>query len=474
MKTIASLAVVVAVLAVAPCFAGADKIKELVVEGNTKSSDATVLLIADIGKGDKWDDSMIDEVKARLITSELFKSVDIFSEPMLGGVRVTIIAKDKHSWIIAPTFYNQPGNRGGGLGFAEANLFGENKKLLMYGQYASADTFFIAGYIDPSIRGTRFKWQVDTFMRWEDVTEYSIPTSFTSDAIRPVRTSRMRYLNGGLKLGFRLFRSFTFDARLRGAHVKWRDAALAPGVSCEDVIHPDDPDVSADNIDDCNDSDVPGALRYAPKPGKNGFDVSSEYILQLDNRANWFGIRTGSHYALAFERAETALGSDFDYWYGSLRGFFGSKGHLFKQDNLILTAGVALGEDVPMQHEFTSGGVKLRGFRNREFRGDLRARASVEYSVPMFTFWSLSYRALTFWDTAYTDYRDQNVVEDADFRHYLPDPSDDGIAKLRNGVGGGIRIYFRSVVVPLLGFDVGYGLPGGEIRTYFAVGLTEL
>jgi outer membrane protein assembly factor BamA len=442
----------------------AEKIKEIVVDENTKTSDDTVMLIADIETGDDWEDTMADELKVRLISSELFKSVSVFSEPMLGGVRVTILAKDKHSWIIAPTFYNQPGNQGGGLGFAEANLFGENKKLLLYGQYATADTFFLGGYIDPSIRGTRFKWQVDTFLRSEDVTEYTIPGGISDSAIRPVRTSNLRYLNGGLKVGFRLFRAFSLDVRLRGAHVKWSDAVLEPGVTCADVVHPEDTSNEAQKCDE--------ATRVAPRPGRNGLDISSEYILQIDRRANWFGIQTGNRYKLSFERAEPALGSVFEYWYAGFGGFFGSKGHLFTNDNLILKLNFGLGKDMPMQQEYTAGGVNLRGFRNREFRGDFRVKTNIEYSVPLFTFWSLSYRALAFYDAAYTDFLDRDIQRDS-FRRYLPDPADD-FAPFRNGIGGGIRIYFRSVVVPLLGFDVGYGLPGGEIRTYFAVGLTEL
>ncbi|RMH41523.1 MAG: FtsQ-type POTRA domain-containing protein [Deltaproteobacteria bacterium] len=458
-------AAVLAVLALAPRAAAADKIKEIVVEENTKTSDETVLLIADVEPGDEFSYQLLDEIRVRLVSSELFKSVEVFSEPVPGGVRITILARDKHSWIVAPTFYNQPGNRGGGVGFAEANLFGENKKLLLYGQIATADSFFIGGYVDPSIAGTRFRWQVDTFLRWEDVTEYSIPSGVTDSSIRPVRTSRMRYLNGGVKLGFSLFRAFTFDARLRGAHVKWYDATLEPGVTCADVVHPDDTSAEAMRCDD-------GPARRAPTPGDTGFDVSTEYILQLDRRANWYGIRTGNRYRLSYERAEPSLGSDFDYWYAGFSGFFGSRGHLFDDDNLIVKASFGIGKDMPMQHEYTSGGVDLRGFRNREFRGDFKVKGTIEYSVPLVTFWSLSWRALAFWDSAYTDFLDRDIQKDT-FRRYLPDPADH-FAPWRNGIGGGIRVYFRSVVVPLLGFDVGYGLPGGEIRTYFAVGLTEL
>ncbi|MCC7000365.1 MAG: hypothetical protein IT370_37555 [Deltaproteobacteria bacterium] len=51
---------------------------------------------------------------------------------------------------------------------------------------------------------------------------------------------------------------------------------------------------------------------------------------------------------------------------------------------------------------------------------------------------------------------------------------DEPLDQLANGVGGGFRIYMRSIVMPLLGVDVGYGLQSGAVNVYFAVGLTEL
>jgi outer membrane protein insertion porin family len=447
-----------------PRLADAEKIKEIVVEETSKTTKDTVLLIADVDVGDEFSFALLEEIRVRLVSSDLFTSVELFSEPVPGGVRITILAPEKHSWVVAPTFYNQPGNRGAGFGFAEANVWGENKKLLLYGQYATADSFFIAGYVDPSIRGTPFKWQIDTFLRREDVTEYSIPASLSDTAILPVRTSTLRYLNGGIKFGVNLFRGVSLDVRLRGAHVKFTEARLADGVTCADAVHPDDVSAEAQRCSETN--------RNAPEPGDEGIDVSSDWSLQIDRWANWYGIHTGFKLRASYEQAEPALGSDFDYWYAGLSGQRGSRGHLLANDNLIVKIGVGFGADIPFQHEYTSGGVGLRGFRNREFRGDFKAKSTVEYSIPMVTIGSLSFRALAFYDTAYTDYLDREIAADT-FRRYLPDPAS-RLGPWRNGFGGGVRVYFRSIVIPLLGFDVGYGLPGGETRTYFAIGLTEL
>lgn len=454
--------VIIACIVAAGSVAAAEEIKKIEVVENTKTSDDTVILIADIEPGDEFSYELLDLVRERLVTSELFKSVEVFANPIEGGMLITIIARDKHSWIIAPTFYNQPGNVGGGLGFAEANLWGENKKLLLYGQIATADSFFLGGYVDPSIAGTRFRWGIDTFLRTEKVTEYATPTEFASGTV-PVRTTRMNYLNGGLRVGFTLFREFSFDVRLRAAKVYYGDAELAEGASCADVV---DMDRDPTSFMQCEDS---GNI---PEPGIDGWDISNEYIIALDRRANWYGIRTGTRLRLAYEFAVPKLGSDFEYFYATGSYFHGWRGLLLGgRDNLVWESMIGYGQDLPFQQEYTSGGVGLRGYYNRQFRGDFKVKSQLEYSVPMFTIKSLSFRALAFWDTAYTDFLDKD--DDDTFRNYLPDPGST-LGPWKNGVGGGIRIYFRSIVVPLLGWDWAYGIESGEWQTYFAVGLTEL
>src|SRR5678815_36744 len=134
-------------LVLATSVAYADEIKEIVVEENTKTDSETVQTIARIDTGDDWTPEMAEVVKTRLEASGLFREVTVFSDQHPeGGVRVHIIVRDKHSWIIAPAVYVQPTNKGGGLGFGENNLFGLNQKLLLYAQSASGDTFFIGAW----------------------------------------------------------------------------------------------------------------------------------------------------------------------------------------------------------------------------------------------------------------------------------------------------------------------------------------
>jgi outer membrane protein assembly factor BamA len=435
--------------------ARAEKIRELVVVENAKTTDDTVLYIANIEKGDEWNEEVKAAVMVELVSSGLFKDIDIFSEQHpKGGVKVTIIAKDKHSWVIAPTVYNQPTNKGGGLGFGENNLFGQNKKLLLYGQVATGDSFLVAAYIDPSIGGSAFHWAFDVFLQNARIIEYEIPRKFlgSPDA---VRQTKLRYLNAGGKIGVTIFRSLSLDARLRGAYVYYGKPTLKDGAGIDEVS--------------------PGETAPLP-PGSEGFDVSSEITLKYDRRANWYGISSGDKYEISYEQALPALGSEFDYSKASIS--YVRARRYFERHNLVIKGGVARGDNLPFQHEFTAGGTALRGYKGAQFRGDLNLAFNAEYSVHLFSMpfpllERLAVRGLVFADSRYTTFQKRNNNSD---RNYLPGTHDDRsrYAPFKNAVGLGTRFFARSIVLPLLGLDVGYGLESGAVEVYFAIGLTDI
>lgn len=440
--------------------AHAEKAAEVVitaieVEDNTKTTDETVMLIAGVEVGDTFSPALVDQMRADLVNSGLFKAVEVTYAPAPSGTLVTISARDKHSWVIAPTYYDQPTNRGAGVGFGENNLFGENKKLLLYGQYATGDSFFIGAYVDPSIAGTRFKWQVDTYLLRARSIEYAPALRFL-DTPREVRVSKLNYLNAGVNGGINLFRGASLNLRLRGAKVFYDTVSLADGAVVGDVT--DDPTATPATI---------------PAPGAEGYDVSGEVIIDYDRRANWYGISHGDRYRASFEQALPGLGSDFDYWLASVS--FQRARRYFTSHNLILESKLSLGRDLPFQQELTAGGTDLRGYLNEQFRGDFRAAASVEYSLPLFNIKGVALRMLGFFDSTYAAFLD---VEDTDtFRSYLPGHGDVGaapFAPFKNTIGVGTRIYIRQIVLPLLGLDLGYGLERGDYEIFFAVGLTDL
>ena len=429
----------------------ADEIKEIVVEGNTKTTTDTVELIAHIDTGDDWQPDMVDLVKTRLVSSGLFSDVEVFFEPVTGGVRVHLLVKDKHSWVIAPAFYNQPTNTGGGVGFGENNLFGLNQKLLLYAQIATGDSFFVGAWQIPSIAGSHFYVNFDTYDTHSRVIEYAPPQKYLSNPLA-VRRSYLDYLNAGIRLGIEPWRGVRLDTRLRGAHVSYSHVELDgqdnPGVTIADATN--DPTATK-----------------PPAPGKTGWDVSQEFSLTLDRRANWYGVQSGHLYHVSYEHTLPALGSDFHYWEVNM-SFVEAK-QILERHNLILKGHFEFGHDMPFQQEFTMGGTTMRGWINNQFRGDFRVLGNLEYSLPLFTIEGLGFRGLAFWDSGYTTFMSTDNPE----RNYLPGSGTKGLAPFKNSVGVGTRLYLRQIVLPLLGLDVGYGLEARDVQVYLAIGLTD-
>jgi outer membrane protein assembly factor BamA len=436
--------------------ARAEAIADIVVGDNTKTRSETVILIAKIDVGDDWTTEMGDQIKRRLVSSGLFKDVEVFWDEMplpAHGVRVHILVKDKHSWIIAPAFYNQPTNIGGGVGYGENNLFGQNQKLLLYGQIATGDSFFIGAWVIPSILGSRFHAQVDTYLADSRNFEYASPGKYL-DNPKQVRESRLIYLNAGLRLGIDLPLGIKLDTRLRGAHVHFSKVGLVDGATIEDV--------TGDPTSD------PSQLQ---NPGKDGWDVSNELDLGVDHRANWYGVQTGYSWKLSYEYSVAALGSDFHYKEFGASAF--RAWQVLDRHNLILKSSFNYGYHLPFQQEYTMGGTSMRGWLNNQFRGDLKAQANLEYSLPLFTIYGLGVRGLGFFDSGYTTF----VTADSNSeRNYLPNAEswrNSKLAPFKNSVGVGTRLYLRQIVLPLLGVDFGYGLEARDFQIYLAIGLTD-
>lgn len=428
----------------------ADRVVDIRVDGNTKTTDETVRLIADVDKGEEMTPDLADRVQRDLVSSGLFRDVQVYWEPAPGGSRLVILARDKHSWVIAPAFYNQPTNKGAGVGFGENNLFGENEKLLLYGQVATGDSFFVGAYVDPSIAGTRLHWQADVFLKSGRVIEYASPRRYWNDDPKPLRVSRLNYLNGGVRVGTTFWKAISLDARLRSAHVGYSWVEAAEGATIEEITG--DPTSTA-----------------VPRPDASGWDVSTELSLGVDTRANWYGISSGYRFLATFEQSLPGLGSDFEYWYAGLQ--LQRAIRVLERHNLILKGFASYGHDLPFQQEFLAGGTAQRGWKNNQFRGDIRLAANAEYSVPVFTVKGLAVRGLAFWDASYLTFGD--AAQSNGTRHYLPDADARGLAPLRNSVGLGTRLYLRQIVLPLLGLDFGYGVERGDYEIYLAIGLTD-
>jgi outer membrane protein assembly factor BamA len=459
----------IAIVLASASIAAAGKIKEIKVErlGSPgapppKTSPDTIIYIARIDVGDEWSESMVSEIQTRLNSSGLFKGdPNVFTEAMGDGdVRVFIQVDDKHSWIVAPAFYNQPTNVGAGVGYGENNLFGKNQKLLVYGQIATGDSFFIGAWVVPAINDTRLFSQLDVYLRSSRFIEYASPTKYLENPVA-VRQSRMHYFNVGGKLGLELYRGIKIDTRLRAAKVSYLDLKLLPGATLENS------GVDCTMIDCTVEANIPA-------PSVDGNDVSSETTLTIDRRASYYGVNEGYRYSLAYETSVEGLGSDFRYSIYTASIYRATK--LLERHNFIVRASGQYGQRLPFHQELRTGGTAMRGWLNDQFRGNLKVAGNLEYHFPMFGITlpkvgPMAIRGLLFFDAAYTTFT--KTSDNADKRNYLPDSQARGLAPMKTSVGIGTRFFLRDVVLPLLGLDFGYGLESRDYQVYLAIGLTD-
>ena len=237
-------------------------------------------------------------------------------------------------------------------------------------------------------------------------------------------------------LGYTPVYWFTTDLRLRGAYVYYHDSHAPDGTAM-------------------------------PLPDRDGRDVSAILRTTIDARHHNAGVERGPFAQIAVEAGVPAL-SSFQYLQVTSRASYALT--MFGGHELELRAEGGFGVDLPFDQELTAGGASdQRGYEFQQFRGDVRATARAEYHracSPRSTLLAFR-RAFAFWDSTYLAFH----FLDNDERTYLP--SETGQHWFRNGVGGGIRLYVSSIVLPLLGFDVGYGLESHTPQLYFEVGLTD-
>lgn len=406
------------------------------VRGPSKLTERTLGYLARVEPGERVGAADLPRIRQALISSELFEQVEVALADAPGGVLLVATLDDRHSWIIAPTVFALPGRRSIGLGFAENNFRGENKKLLLYGQLGDRESLLFGTFLDPRARGSQLIWRADVFLYRRINDEYANPPGDPTDA-RVARSSTATYLGGGLLAGWQHRWWSSTDLRLRAARVTFADGRYGG-----------DPDVAV------------------PVPQRDGWDVSAQWRLTLDRRHHRRGVTWGPYLQLMLDKTIPGL-DDYDYGMATLRAYHSWR--FFAEHQLELRTLANLGYRLPFHEDTSLGGVTdLRGYAVDRYRGDTRVVFRTEYSVPIGTWRSLAFRALGFWDTGYIAFHFPRTGGDRD---YLPAQLDRAFR--RNDVGAGLRIYIGAVVLPLLGLDLAYGLEARAPELYFQLGLTD-
>lgn len=405
------------------------------MRGDTKVSNRTGAYLSHVDLGELVGPTDLPRIRQAFLSSELFEKVEVALEDAPGGVVIVATVVDKHSWIAAPTFSFQTGARAFGIGFIENNLAGLNQKLLFYGQLGDRESLFFGTYLDPSVRGTPLTYRFDLYAYRRVIKEYQNPVDDpTDDSI--ARTSVTKFIGGGVLVGWRFAWWLIADLRVRGAHVAFDEAR------------------------------GPDKAEVAP-PEKDGWDVSAQTRLTLDARHYLFGVRWGPYVQLMLDNSIPGL-DDYGYDAALLRAYYSWR--LFQEHQLEVRGIAYVGRHLPFHEEVSLGSIQdLRGYHSGQFRGDLGLLGRVEYSVPLVKWRMFAFRVLGFWDSGYAGLHNPTPRPE---RMYLPGHTD-GTGWRRSDVGGGLRVYVKKVVLPLLGFDIGYGIEARSPQLFFQLGLTD-
>jgi len=441
-----------------------EPIVEIKIVDNTKTDTVTVEYISGAKLGEILTTEYVEKIRLNLMSSDLFKDVLVYWEPnavgKLGnGVRLVISAKDKLSWIIAPLFFYSDRNIGGGLAYGNANVLGHNKKFLALAQYATSEKMIFLAFLDPQIHDSRFYYRVDFLLRRDNIVEYAAG-HIGNPALE--RATDVDTVGGAALIGVNFTRRFHLDLRFKLYY---------------DRVNPSEC-YNTTNRDGSGTPDVVAQQGQCRQPSSSGWDNTLTTNIAYDGRAKVMGVQSGLLLQASWQYGASWLGTRWDYHLVSAYGLYAWR--FFKQHNLLLKAGFDVYFDPPFKQEVEAGGAQMRGFLYRQFRGDTDVRLTAEYIVPLFTIKGFSLRAVGFYDTNLTWFRDlpaQNgqlarfVAHGNGFRDYLPDtPSGLVRDSWHNGIGAGLRMYLSGVVLPLVGVDFAYGLESQSFQFYLALG----
>lgn len=450
----AALALLLASLAApAPARAVGEVITDVRVKGAARTSEDTIRAIAGLEVGDELEKDTLDLVRERLNNSSLFASVNVYWEQHEAGARVVITVREKFPWAPVPTLTVSPGETTVGGVLVHGNLFGHGKQGVAAVRISNVNSLVALGYRDPSVLGTWLYYQLELGWVERTLVEYASERAYRG---APLRSSDTTALGGGVNLGVFWWRRVRTEVRWNLQHHAYRRYRASPSI----------PDPGPAMLDD-------GVLRGA-----------AEARLQFDFRATEHAITTGQALAFFYQAGNPTFGSDrnVDFYRTGVRYDNGVR--VLKTHNWILRAGADVTDRLPLFEELAVGGASLRGFRYQQFRGDTQIAATSEYHVPLTpSRWPVNLRGLVFADTRAIWFRNlpagygtgSSAAGRGDAGRSYLDPTylRPGFRPLRDihmGVGAGLRLYLRTVMVPLIGIDYGYGIGDNAWRIVLIAG----
>ncbi len=447
-------------LAPASVFAIGEEITDVRILDNQRTEESTVRSIAGVNIGDTLESDTLDTVRERLNTTGLFSDVNVWWEPHGSGVRINISVKDKFPWAPVPTASWSANNKSFGLLFVHGNLFGRGKQLLIGGRIAQIDSGAVLAYRDPSLFGTWMYWQLQGVIQRQIIPEYDSFHLQGATLGDPVEFRETRLFSYGIEPAFGVAWFRRVKTQVAWHLEKWEYF----GAQSDDPATQTPLSVKATGV------------------GTNGYGRA---MLSFDFRAREFSVMTGQALSGTFDYGARGFGGDYTWWKAGAAWEQGIR--FFRSHNLVYAGGAVIGHDLPFWNENTGGGTSLRGYLGQQFRGDTQLWGKAEYHFPLFSIGSLDFRGLTFYDAQALWYREtpqgMNVYDPVSNSTYrvrsttdqrsflLPFSSGfDWHENFHHDVGVGLRFFLRSVAVPLVGVDFGYGIQAENWQFIIVVG----
>jgi outer membrane protein insertion porin family len=473
LATVAAAAAAVAGLVAPRSAAALDfegyELRRIEIEGNDKTAPDVIETIAGFKDGQPLHYADIRLAKTRLLSSGLFSRVNIYAVPDDASktAKVVVVVEEKASWFIAPFGGAALSNVTLGVAAGEQNLGGFGKRVFGLGALSTGKSLAFVTFWDPALFQSPVWWRIELLAEVYNMREYGTawlngpcaggPPALFETTCR--RTRVWRY-GGVLNFGVNFTRAFStaLSWRFYQAGVSNVDTRLFHGLF--------DPPCA------------PGPTCGPPTEidGEKGLDTSWRLAATFDNRTDIDGLREGAQIELGYEMALPELGAHFPFGRIEARA---NASFIFADVHNVILRGIA-GYAFPLRSSgvpdvpwvavpyfraFRLGGATLRGYPFDYFRGDTLAAAQAEWVFPIAPVRNFVLRGVVFADAGAAWY--SGLLSPAQDGGDC-DPMDPTTCSSLNhgrpaggvGAGVGIRLYLKTVVLPLVGVDVAYGFIG--------------
>jgi outer membrane protein insertion porin family len=388
-------------------------LRSIIIFGNEKTERSTILNMISLEPQTFVNPKLVQEVDDRLVNSGLFKTVRVTRVDNRDGTcDLRIVVVEKQLWFVFPIFQAWSGSYSGGAAFGESNLFATNARTLFAVQGGNSTSRLFGVFDAQNVFDSNFAVRTWVLARGDDVPLY--------DGKDEVGKIRMKDAAISVIPGYQ----WTTNIRTSmGFTYRYVDYGFSPRVVTS---------------------------------GAHGNDVALQFDFTFDSLQRREAFLRGNRIRVSYEFADTRLGTDFTYhvqeaeWVHA-RTYGRFVNHVFRLYGAIGDSGL------PFHKDFTLGGSSLRGYSDREFRGDTEILARQDLLTPILQMKKFSVFGLVFHDLGIL-YRDAN-----------------GISRnaLHNGLGGGIRVSLKNILAPVVGADVGYGVEDRAFHAYLALGLVD-